>query len=140
LLIRCFRRWTLGIAQSDATALEATWDELASARGPARARAILDALSSLVFRLAEAARRVIRHHHPGCPRMTDDELLLIRLVAGSQHGAKAVAEAAAEELLGTQGIQPVVEGAVELATALAEAAQLLRDRSPMLAAGAAGLR
>jgi hypothetical protein len=139
LLIRCFRRWTSGIARSDPTALEASWKELADAVGPAWARSILDAMSSLVFRLAGAGRRIIRHHHPCCPRLTVDELRLIRLVAASQHGAKAAAEAAAEELLGAEGVGPVVEGAADLAAAFAAAGQFFPERSAAFAAASAGL-
>ncbi len=137
LLLRSFRRWTSGIAQGDARSLEAAWSELAVALGPGRARLVLDALSSLVFRLAGAARRVIRHHHPCCPNLTSDERRLIALVAACQLGRRAVARSAAVQAVGADVVEPFLDGAIRLADAFAAAGQRLPDRGDVIPAALA---
>ena len=137
LLLRSFRRWTLALARSDAPALEATWNELACVMGPERARPTLDALSSLVFRLAGSARRIIRHHHPCCPRLTWDEWRLLDLISACQRGMAGTAERAAVALAGADEVEPVLESARDLAEALMRAGRALPDRSGAAAAMAA---
>jgi hypothetical protein len=129
LLLRSFRRWTLGLTRSDALALEATWNDLASTLGPESARSTLDALSSFVFRLAGTAKRIIRHHHPCCPRLTWDEWCLLGLVSACQRGKLEAAVRAASGLAGTAAVGPILEGATGLAEALRGAGRALPDRS-----------
>jgi hypothetical protein len=129
LLLRSFRRWTLGLARSEPPALEATWSDLACSLGPDRAKPVLDSLSTLVFRLAGAARRVMRHHHPCCPRMTWDEWCLLVMVSACQRDKPAAAQKAASALVGAEAIEAVLDSAASLARALAGAGQTLPDRS-----------
>jgi hypothetical protein len=136
LLLRCFRQWTIGLMRSDPAALEATWNELASALGPGQARSALDALSSLVFRLAGAARRTILHHHPCCPRLTLDEGRLIDMVAACQHSRRTRAERAAALLAGGGDVEAVLESAEGLAEALLNSGRTLPDRGSASWAGA----
>ena len=129
LLLRCFRRWALGLSRAEAPELEAAWNELASSLGPCHARQALDALSMLVFRLAGASRRAISHHHPCCPMLTLDERRLIRLIASSQAGQQDEAIRTAAALLATDEVSGVLEGAGRLADALAKAGRRLPDRA-----------
>lgn len=137
LLLRSFRRWTLGLTRSDPPALEATWNDLASVLGAEAARSTLEALSSFVFRLAGAARRIIRHHHPCCPRLTWDEWCLLGLVSACQRGELQAAQRAASGLAGTAVVDPILESASDLAQALMRAGRALPDRSGAAAATAA---
>ena len=129
LLLRCFRRWTLGLSRAEAPELEAAWNELASSLGPCQARQALDALSMLVFRLAGASRRAISHHHPCCPMLTLDERRLIRLIACAQAGQEEEASRTAAALIATDAVSGVLEGARRLADALARAGHRLPERA-----------
>jgi hypothetical protein len=91
----------------------------------------------LVFRLAGSARRVIRHHHPCCPRLTWDEWRLLGLVSACQQGMAETAERAAVAIAGAEEVEPILESARDLAEALMCAGRALPDRSGAAAAMAA---
>jgi hypothetical protein len=128
LLLWTWRTWLDGLAKRDAERQERAWTNLSAMLGPAEARALLDAVSRLIYRCVHAARGEIVYHPNCCRRVAPDEYRLLGLVAACAAGDANTAEHHAAILLRGGATAGVRDAGTRLASALVAAGHTLPHR------------
>ena len=123
-----FRLWLTGIRTGDISCWERTWNTYCEAMGTELAREAVGHLSDWVRSINLSARRDIACSPARCRSFCTDECIAIAMVAACQHSACPALTVCAQELLGCQRIDRVVEKAGDLAVSLRSANHVL---SPM---------
>lgn len=151
-VLRCLRRWIVGLQQQDSRHWSVVWNDFAGAFGPDDARLLLTALTALVRGLCGHARRSIVHHRPCCSGVSPDEACLLALIADCQRGDDFAAATRSAWLVVSDGTADVIGAADDMAAILAahgyrlearmtteEAGEAEREELDVLAAVGSGL-
>ena len=117
-VLRCLRRWIVGLQQRDSRHWSVVWNDFAGAFGPDDARLLLAALTALVRGLCGHARRSIVHHRPCCSGVSPDEACLLALIGDCQRGDEFAAATRSAWLVVADGTADVIAAADDMGAIL----------------------
>jgi hypothetical protein len=117
-VVRAFRRWVQGMWGMPSMHTNVVWNDFARELGAADGKAALRHFAAFIHGVGGNARRPFRHHKPCCPCVTKDELWLVRMVHGGQHGNRSLVEAAADWLIEPRGQASVIDSATRFGAVL----------------------
>ena len=117
-VLRCLRRWLVGLEARDTRHWSVVWNDLAGRYGSEDARLLLSGLTALVRGLCGYARRSILHHRPCCGLVSADEACLLALIADCQRGDDFAADSRAAWLVTAAGTAEVTAAADDMAAIL----------------------
>ncbi|MEP3275132.1 MAG: hypothetical protein ABJN26_08335 [Stappiaceae bacterium] len=86
LVLQGYRLWSMGIVTQEYTHWEDAWNLFAGTLGADDGRFVMDAMVRFVRTLGRCAACPLRTHAPESAWLCQDEILVLGLIAGIQHG------------------------------------------------------
>lgn len=86
LVLQGYRLWSLGMATQQLTHWEDAWNLFAGTLGSDDGRSAMDAMVKFVRTLGRCAACPLKTHAPESAWLCQDEVLVLGLIAGIQHG------------------------------------------------------
>ena len=120
-----FRGWLAGYLYQDVSCWESVWNTYATALGPKPAKSAVAGLSCWVRQVNETACRRIEIYPTGCAGFCQDECIAISVIAACQNQQCPALRACAFALVGSSGIDPMLQEAQDFADRLLDMNQHL---------------
>lgn len=118
LILEGYRSWSKGIITGDKSCWNDTWNMFATKLGAQSGRLALDALSNFTKTLRICATCPLKSSPAGCDFVCRDEVLILGLLAGIQHGDETAITLCLDELSCPNRCDEVLTSAEVLAVTL----------------------
>ncbi|MBD8891703.1 hypothetical protein [Roseibium litorale] len=130
LVVEGVRRWMAGYATNDASCWEMAWDLYAAELGKDRARRPVSELSCYARALKTHGTRSLCLFPYDCPKLCQDECLVMAFVAAAQQQNTEAQNTIAKALFHPQGREDALFAASEFGSALGECGLILAVVDP----------